>query len=67
MLLTIYEEDNSAKFKAKFTTPVTLPKNSSITLLKAYIPRDKKITIDATNNEITLLPHQIWSLKVVRC
>lgn len=57
MLITVYEEDNSAYFKAKFTTPLTLPKNAEISLLKAYIPRDHNITIDDTNNQLYLQAH----------
>jgi len=57
MLITLYEEDNSAKFSSKFTTPLHLPKNATIQLLKAYIPRDHQVVIDNTNNEIALLLH----------
>ena len=57
MLLSLYEEDNSAYFKSKFVTPITLPKNAEITLLKAYIPRDQSITIDTTNNSISFQTH----------
>ena len=57
MLLTIYEEENSAKFSSKFITPLTLPKNAEIKLLKAYIPRDHDITIDATNDQLTINLH----------
>lgn len=57
MLITLYEEDNTAKFSSKFTTPLTLPKNSTIQLLKAYLPRDHQVTIDGTNNEVAILIH----------
>ncbi len=57
MLITIYEEQNSAKFSAKFTTPITLPKNSELSLIKAYIPRDHDITIDGTNDQLTIFIH----------
>lgn len=57
MLITIYEEDNSSYFKGKFQTPLTLPKNAEIKLLKAYIPRDHTIVIDNTNNKVSLLAH----------
>jgi hypothetical protein len=57
MLITLYEEDNSSRFSSKFTTPLILPKNATIQLLKAYIPRNHQITIDNTNNQISLLLH----------
>tara|TARA_R110002012_G_scaffold23345_2_gene79280 strand:+ start:4572 stop:6269 length:1698 start_codon:yes stop_codon:yes gene_type:complete len=57
MLVTIYEEQNSAKFSAKFTTPLTLPKNAELSLLKAYIPRDHSIAITDANNHLTMYIH----------
>lgn len=57
MLLTIYEDQNSAKFSAKFSTPITLPKNTELSLIKAFIPRDHDITIDNTNNQLTMYLH----------
>jgi hypothetical protein len=57
MLITIYEENNSAKFSANFDTPITLPKNTELSLLKAYIPRDNQITISNANNHLTIYMH----------
>lgn len=57
MLITIYEEQNSAKFSAKFTTPITLPKNTELSLIKAYIPRDHDLTINGTNDQLTIFIH----------
>lgn len=57
MLISIYEEKNSANFSAKFTTPITLPKNAELSLLKAYIPRDHDIIIDDTNKQLTIYIH----------
>ena len=66
MLLSLYEEDNSAYFKSKFVTPITLPKNAEITLLKAYIPRDQTITIDTTNNSISFTTHDDHANAITR-
>ena len=53
MLISVYENKvNPVKFSSKLDTTVTLPKNATIKLNKAFIPRNHIVRITDLNNTI---------------
>ena len=57
MLISLFENTNAAKFSSILDTTLTIPKNATIRLNKAFIPRNHIIRIDATNNCISVNFH----------
>lgn len=57
MLISVYENNNAVNFSSKLDTTLTLPKNATIKLMKAYIPRNHIIEIDGTNDQLGINLH----------
>ena len=58
MLISVYENKaNPVKFSSKLDTTVTLPKNATIKLNKAFIPRNHIVSITDANNSISVNFH----------
>ena len=57
MLISVYENNNAVNFSSKLDTTLTLPKNATIKLMKAYIPRNHIIEIDDTNDQLGINLH----------
>ena len=57
MLISVYENNNAVNFSSKLDTTITIPKNATIKLMKAYIPRNHIIEIDGTNDQLGINLH----------
>ena len=57
MLVSVFENTSPVKFSTVLDTTITIPKNATIKLAKAFIPRNHIILIDTTNNSISFNFH----------
>ncbi len=57
MLISLFEDTNAVKFSSILDTTLTIPKNATIRLNKAFIPRNHIVRIDATNDCISVNFH----------